>query len=79
MRHSGHPCASLPFTQLSLCAWYCHVHQAWFYTAQIARQTGEDAIEALWSEHLELGPFDDEEALYEAFNRLLAAHRTGHG
>lgn len=77
MRHHSHPCGSLPLQQLSFTAWWCRVHQAWWYSAYLVDQDGEECSEPLWSEAIELGPFDGAEELLTAFQRLLAARASG--
>lgn len=78
MQHDDVICASLPMTQMSFTAWYCHPHQAWCGRTTLSLQTGEDNVEVLHTDAWSLGPFDGAEALLvlaaEGVNR--AAHRV---
>lgn len=78
MNHDGQICAALPMTQVSITAWYCHVHQAWDYRACVSVQTGEDDLRVLHTEELSLGPFDGTDALLVAVTEWLSSHAQPH-
>lgn len=63
MRHDEIICASLPMTQVSFTAWYCHAHQAWYVRTSVSTQTGEDQLTVHEQDDVSLGPFDGLDAL----------------
>lgn len=67
MKHGEKLCASLPMTEFSFVAWFCHAHYAWEYRLCVNRQFGESDPEVLHEEHTSLGPFDGMDALIAAF------------
>lgn len=69
MTHDGEPCAAVPLTQISVAAWYCHVHQAWCWTAMSFDQTAEEALHVRHSASGDFGPFD---GVHEVLTKLFA-------
>lgn len=78
MNHDGQICAALPMTQVSVTAWYCHVHQAWDYRACVSLQTGDGEPRVLTGEEVSLGPFDGTDALLLAVTEWLSSHAHPH-
>lgn len=71
MTHDGELCASIPMTQVSLSAWYCHAHQGWCYSARIHVQDLDEVITTLHAHDGDLGPFDDPDELLDVWRRTM--------
>jgi hypothetical protein len=56
-----HPCGSLPVSGISVSAFYCHHHQAWWATSMSHLQTSEFDLEVTASASMSFGPFDTED------------------
>jgi hypothetical protein len=72
VRHDDQLCASLPMTQVSFTAWYCHVHMAWCVRTSVSLQDGQDEVHVRHSTDVALGPFDDAESLLALATELVA-------
>lgn len=71
MTHDGELCSSLPLTQLSFAAWYCHHHQGWCWSVRIHDQTTDDVLQTIHAHDGDLGPFDDAGDLVHLFEIYL--------
>jgi len=55
---SAEPCGSLPVTTFNVSAHYCEHHMAWTANYSVSRQSDEDDLLVIHSEHRSWGPFD---------------------
>jgi hypothetical protein len=78
-----HPCGGLPIDQLSLTAFWCEHHMAWWARAELYRWTGdEDGPELTATRSIEFGPFDQADDVLEWLRKRahdLAALRCSWG
>lgn len=74
-----HPCGNLPITTFSATLWYCHHHQAWFWSSYVLREDGADEPTTLDSRSGELGPFDSREDALACAQRALAVSVAQYG
>lgn len=68
-----HPCGSLPVTGITVSAWFCHHHMAWW--AQVTRytQTGDQDLTVDLSHSEQFGPFDGEDEVRAYIDLLVRA------